>query len=113
MDKAERAERKAVSEMIAENLIVPIVTALDMAMCIRPDLIKEMRDRLTDMRDRESVLAAFPTPETMHKAEDLQADNDLFQAVLNLVEKRAAQQEFKHKQVEATPGDAILRQMGF
>lgn len=112
MAETDKAERKAISEQIAEFLILPINTSMDLAMGMRPHLADEMRERLEGMRERESVMAAFPTPETMHKAEELRVDNDLFECMLNLVIKREAQKELKAKDT-TSPGEAILRQMGF
>lgn len=112
MSNEEKEEKLKVSHQIADNIIHPMNTVLDMALHELPNVVDEMKARLHDMEHGQSVMAAWPTAETMDKADRMALECATFRAMIVLMEKRQEQMEHARKPRNPTVGEAILRQMG-
>ncbi len=95
---------------LADTVITPILKIIDSA--VRVFEVDRLKESLEAMKDQTSTLAAFPTPETMDKAESMKASNELFEKIIDMMELRKKQKEITVKQSKGTVGNDILKQMG-
>lgn len=68
---------------------------------------------LNVMAQNVSHLTALPFPETLNKAETVQATMETFEAVIDLVRARRNQRDQAMRGPTYTTGEQILRMMGY
>ncbi len=97
------------SQQIAD-LLKPILLSLQMFMQEVP--IEEMESILSDMEDVTSTLAAWPFPNTLNKAEEMNVKNELFKAMINFMKTQKKVLDFQNKPKSFSNGDEVLKAMG-
>lgn len=75
--------------------------------------IKELDEIREKMQGHNSSLAAWPFPETMQKADAMQVQTDTFRQIIKLLEIRKHQWEVQLQLKEETPGEEVLKHLGF
>lgn len=101
---------KEENQVFADEVLTPVLMFIDTA--IRKYDIEKLKESLKDMKKQTSLLAAWPTPETMRKAEKMAASNELFETIVDLIEIRKKQMEI-HGKGDQTVGADILKHLGY
>ncbi len=92
------------------DLIKPVL--LDLQILMREVPIEEMESILNRMKDTASTLAAWPFPNTLNKAEEMNVKNELFKAMINFMKAQKKVLDFKNKPKSFSNGDEVLKAMG-
>jgi hypothetical protein len=106
-------ETKELYQRIADGLIMPISQTIDISLQMERDLPQKLRNILESMRSKTRILEAMPTPETMAKADERKAQEDYLEAIIELIRKREAVLASLKKESSPTPGEAIMKHLGF
>lgn len=102
--------RREDAEMVAGNVVMPLNLVADRLLHDTPEIVEIMERQLGDMENHQQTMAAWPTPETMQKADEMQADNEMFEAMIKLLKTRKTQLETRAHGGNGTVGAAILKQ---
>jgi len=102
------SEYKELIEKVAED-IKPLMIYLDMFLMKYG--IDDINDIINNMDSNNSSLAAWPFPETMRKAEIMEAQTETFRKFRDLLQTRISQVDVQRKP-DSTPGQDLLRAMG-
>ncbi len=97
---------KSTSQMIADVIIVPFNTMVDMVFHSEHDVIQLMEDTLDDMRKHTSMLAAFPHPASVTKSEERKAQDLYFKCIIDILKARKALRILQREQSKASAAEA-------
>ncbi len=100
---------KEENQVFADEILMPLLMMIDAA--IKKYDIEKLKESLKAMYDQTSTLAAWPFPETMDKSKKMNASNELFESIIDIMEVRKKQIEIQ-KQPNETPGADILKHLG-
>jgi hypothetical protein len=105
----EEALTKEENIILAAEVLKPIIEIIDN----NTFPVDRLKKTLENMEDNFRNVQAWPFQETMDKAEIIKIQNLMFEMIVNLIELRETQKEVTIKQMNSSPGDQILKQLGF
>ena len=106
------SEKKEITKKEGEEIataIGPFVQYLDIMLQLLD--INRMLDYLNAMRHDAGMLGALPWPETLNKADKIEAQCKFFESIINAMEARKKVQEMATKK-SFTTGSDVLKMMG-
>jgi len=96
------------NQLLADNVIEPIMKIVNENIILfNPD---RMRATLESMCSHQRTTAAWPFPESINKAENMAAQNALFESIIELFEHRRSQAK---KMQGHADHDKMLKTLGF
>ncbi len=98
------------NELFAHQVIKPIMMVVDTTG--QTFDLEKLKGTLKGMKDQQSMVAAFPFPQTMRKSEELAEQTRIFEKIIELLELRSEQKDGTIQRAKGDAGDQILNEMG-